>query len=67
MSTRGYNRRILVGNLIADPELRDTNTGMSFTIFRIAITRACELQRQIATTFACNSHSRYGKTKPFQL
>jgi single-strand DNA-binding protein len=40
MSTRGYNKCVLVGNLTADPELRYTGTGTPFTIFRIAVTRA---------------------------
>ena len=40
MSTRGYNKCVLVGNLTADPELRYTGVGTPFTIFRIAVTRA---------------------------
>ena len=34
------NRVILMGRLVADPELKTTNTGVSVTSFRIAVDRA---------------------------
>ena len=34
-----FNKVILVGNLVADPELRKTNGGTSVTSFRIAVGR----------------------------
>lgn len=34
------NRAILMGRLVADPELKTTNTGISVTSFRIAVDRA---------------------------
>ena len=34
------NRVILMGRLVADPELKTTNTGISVTSFRIAVDRA---------------------------
>jgi len=34
-----FNRVILVGNLVADPELKTTPTGVSVTRFRIAVNR----------------------------
>ena len=33
------NRVILMGRLVADPELKTTNTGISVTSFRIAVDR----------------------------
>lgn len=35
-----YNRIILVGRLVADPELRQTPTGLNVTSFTIAVDRA---------------------------
>ncbi|MBQ3229847.1 MAG: single-stranded DNA-binding protein [Clostridia bacterium] len=34
-----FNRVILVGNLVADPELKTTPTGVSVTRFRLAVNR----------------------------
>lgn len=34
------NRVILMGRLVADPELKTTNTGISVTLFRIAVDRS---------------------------
>lgn len=34
------NRAILMGRLVADPELKTTNTGVSVTTFRIAVDRS---------------------------
>ncbi len=34
-----YNHIVLVGRLVADPELRQTQTGISVTSFRIAVDR----------------------------
>lgn len=34
-----FNRIILVGNLVADPELKATNSGVNVTRFRIAVGR----------------------------
>ena len=34
-----FNKVILVGNLVADPELKTTTTGVSVTRFRIAVNR----------------------------
>ncbi len=34
-----FNRTILVGNLVADPELKTTQGGVSVTRFRIAVAR----------------------------
>lgn len=34
-----FNKVILVGNLVADPELKTTPNGISVTRFRIAVTR----------------------------
>ena len=34
-----FNRTILVGNLVADPELKTTPSGVSVTRFRIAVNR----------------------------
>lgn len=35
----GFNKVILVGNLVADPELKKTPSGVSVTSFRIAVGR----------------------------
>jgi single-strand DNA-binding protein len=35
-----YNKAILIGRLVADPELRTTNTGTNVASFRIAVDRA---------------------------
>ena len=34
-----FNKVILVGNLVADPELKTTQSGISVTTFRIAVNR----------------------------
>lgn len=34
-----FNKIILVGNLVADPELRQTQNGIAVTSFRIAVSR----------------------------
>ena len=34
-----FNKVILLGNLVADPELKTTSTGISVTSFRIAVNR----------------------------
>lgn len=34
-----FNRVILVGNLVADPELKTTNNGVNVTRFKIAVNR----------------------------
>ena len=35
-----FNKVILVGNMVADPELKKTNTGTSVVSFRIAVNRS---------------------------
>lgn len=35
----GFNKIILVGNLVADPELKQTQNGIAVTSFRIAVAR----------------------------
>ena len=35
----GFNKVILIGNLVADPELKKTPSGVSVTSFRIAVGR----------------------------
>lgn len=35
----GFNKVILIGNLVADPELKQTQNGVSVTSFRIAVGR----------------------------
>jgi single-strand DNA-binding protein len=39
MSSRGFNKAIMIGNLTADPDLRHTANGTAFTTFRVAVTR----------------------------
>ena len=34
-----FNKVILIGNLVADPELKKTQSGVSVTSFRIAVNR----------------------------
>ncbi|MBO7549040.1 MAG: single-stranded DNA-binding protein, partial [Clostridia bacterium] len=34
-----FNLVVLIGNLVADPELKTTSTGISVTSFRIAVSR----------------------------
>ena len=34
-----FNKVILIGNLVADPELKQTSTGVAVTAFRIAVGR----------------------------
>ena len=34
-----FNKVILIGNLVADPELKKTNSGLSVTSFRLAVGR----------------------------
>ncbi len=34
-----FNKIILIGNLVADPELKQTNSGVSYCSFRIAVNR----------------------------
>ncbi|MBR6796133.1 MAG: single-stranded DNA-binding protein [Clostridia bacterium] len=34
-----FNKVILIGNLVADPELKQTSTGVAVTTFRIAVGR----------------------------
>lgn len=35
----GFNKVILIGNLVADPELKQTTNGIAVTSFRIAVAR----------------------------
>ena len=35
----GFNKVIMVGNLVADPELKQTQNGTAVTTFRIAVSR----------------------------
>lgn len=37
---RGYNKTVMVGNLTADPESKQTGNGTTLTTFRLAVTRA---------------------------
>ena len=34
-----FNKVILIGNMVADPEIRQTNSGMKVTSFSIAVNR----------------------------
>lgn len=43
-----YNKSILIGRLVADPELKTTPNGVSVATFRIAVDRP--YKRRIATT-----------------
>ncbi len=46
-----FNKIILIGNLVADPELKQTNTGISYCSFRIAVSRRFSKQGEQATDF----------------
>ncbi|MEG2004247.1 MAG: single-stranded DNA-binding protein, partial [Clostridia bacterium] len=47
----GFNKVILMGNLVADPELKQTNSGISVTSFRIAVGRKFVSEGQPETDF----------------
>lgn len=46
----GFNKVILVGNLVADPELKQTATGIPVSSFRIAVGRRYQKQGENAQT-----------------
>jgi single-strand DNA-binding protein len=46
-----FNKIILIGNLVADPELKQTNTGVSYCSFSIAVSRRFSKQGEQATDF----------------
>ena len=46
-----FNRVILVGNLVADPELKKTNSGTSVCSFKIAVNRRFQKDGQTETDF----------------
>ena len=46
-----FNRVILVGNLVADPELKTTPNGISVTRFSIAVNRRARSGEQAQTDF----------------
>lgn len=41
-----YNKAILIGRLVADPEMKTTQNGVSVTSFRIAVDRAFAKERK---------------------
>ena len=43
-----YNKVILLGNLVADPELKQTSNGIAVTSFRIAVGRRFSKQNEAA-------------------
>ena len=45
-----FNKVILIGNLVADPELKKTPSGVSVTSFRIAVNRRFSKQGEQAQT-----------------
>lgn len=45
------NKVILIGNLVADPELKTTNSGLSVTSFRIGVQRRYSKDAQQQTDF----------------
>jgi single-strand DNA-binding protein len=45
-----FNKIILIGNLVADPELKQTNTGISYCSFSIAVGRRFTKQGDQNTT-----------------
>ena len=45
-----FNKIILIGNLVADPELKQTNTGVSYCSFSIAVSRRFSKQGEQAAT-----------------
>lgn len=45
-----FNKIILIGNLVADPELKQTNTGISYCSFSIAVSRRFTKQGEQAAT-----------------
>ncbi len=45
-----FNKVILIGNLVADPELKKTQSGVSVTSFRIAVNRRFARQGEQAQT-----------------
>ena len=45
-----FNKVILIGNLVADPELKKTPSGVSVTSFRIAVNRRYAKQGEQAQT-----------------
>ncbi|MDD4476421.1 MAG: single-stranded DNA-binding protein, partial [Eubacteriales bacterium] len=42
----GFNKVILIGNLVADPELKQTANGIPVTSFRIAVNRKYSKEAQ---------------------
>ncbi len=46
-----FNKIILIGNLVADPELKQTNAGINYCSFSIAVARRFSKQGEQATDF----------------
>ena len=46
-----FNKIILIGNLVADPELKQTNSGISYCSFSIAVSRRYSKQGEQTTDF----------------